>query len=73
MWKYRDVIIVIGALIEVGSSGEGICLVGSSRLVDKLEVIIYQFRKVVGYASVDALWVTIILEVFVVSEDDNGV
>ncbi len=73
MWEYSDVVIVIRALIEVGSSGEGICFVGSSQLVYKLEVVICQFRKVVGYTSVDALWVAIILEVFVVSEDDNGV
>ncbi len=73
LWEYGDVIIVIGTLIEVGSSGEGISFVGSSWLVDKLEVVICQFGKVAGYASVDALWVVIILEIFVVSEDDNGV
>ena len=73
LWEYGDVIIVIGALIEVGASGEGVCFVGSSRLVDKLKVVICQFRKVMGYASVDALWVAIILEIFVVGEDDNRV
>jgi len=40
LWEYGDVIIVIGALIEVGASGEGVCFVGSSRLVDKLEVVV---------------------------------
>ena len=73
LWEYGDVVIVIGALIEVRLSGEGICFVGSSQLVDKLEVVICQFRKVVGYASVDALWVAIILEILVVGEDDDGV
>ena len=73
LWEYSDVVIVIGTLIEVRLSGEGICFVSSSQLVDKLEVIICQFRKVAGYASVDALWVAIILEIFMVSEDDNGV
>ena len=72
LWEYGDVVIVIGALIEVRSSGEGICFVGSSQLVDKLEVVICQFRKVAGYASV-VLWVAIILEILVVGEDDNGV
>ncbi len=72
LWEYGDVVIVIGALIEVRLSGEGICFVGSSQLVDKLEVVICQFRKVAGYASV-VLWVAIILEILVVGEDDNGV
>jgi len=73
LWEYGDVVVVIGALIEVRSSGEGIGFVGSSQLVDKLEVVICQFGKVAGYMSVDALWVAIILEVFVIGEDDNGV
>jgi len=73
LWEYGDVIIVIRTLIEIGSSGEGICFVGSSWLVDKLEVVICQFREVAGYASVDVLWVMIILKIFVVGEDDNGV
>jgi len=73
LWEYSDVVIVVGALVEVGLSGEGICFVGHSWLVDKLEVVICQFREVVGYASVDMLWVAVVLEIFVVSEDDNGV
>jgi len=73
LWEYGDVIIVIGTLIEVQLSGEGVCFVGGSWLVDKLEVVICQFREVAGYASVDVLWVAIILKIFVVSKDDNGV
>jgi len=73
LWEYSDVIIVVGALVEVGLSGEGVCFVGRSRLVNKLEVVVCQFREVVGYMSVDTLWVVVVLEIFVVGEDDNGV
>jgi len=73
LWEYSDVVIVIGALVEVGSSGEGVRFVGRSWLVDKLEVVVCQFGEIAGYTSVDALWVAVVLEVFVVGEDGNGV
>jgi len=59
--------------VEVWPSGEGICFIGSSQLVDKVKVVVHQFWEGVGYMPVDTLWITVVLKVFVVVEDGDWV
>ena len=55
----------------VWAAGQGVCAVGGSRFMEKVDVIVSKSQDIAGKAAVDFLRAAIILEVLVVSEDIN--
>jgi len=50
-----------------------VCLVGDAQLVFQFDVVVHHPEEVTGYAAVDPLWMSVVLQVVVVCEDFNWV
>ena len=65
--------VVVGPLVVVRSSGEVVSFIGYSWLVFQVDIVVCQSQEITGDAPVNSLWVSPVLEVVVVREDDYWV
>jgi hypothetical protein len=66
-----NILVVKGAVIIVRAAREVVCLIGGSRLIDKLKIEFRHFQEVVCNAAADFLRVAVVLQVRVVCEDTD--